>query len=284
MTSHTIRRLPALAAAATALSLALSACGLSEESDKVGTTQGDTTTLVVGASPTPHGDILRFVDENLAPEANLDLEIKEFADYSLPNRALSDGDLDANYFQHLPFLKAEEKNKGYKLHAYEPGIHLEPLALYSKKYDDISQIPAGSKIGINNDPSNQGRALKLLADNGLIELGDVDPLTATVHDITSNPKNLEFIEADAASLARTLEDTAASVINGNYALKAGLSAKEDALLVESPKDNPYTNLLVVRSENKDNENLKKLNELLHDPKVHDFIEQKWPKGEVIPAF
>ncbi|MBD8021305.1 MetQ/NlpA family ABC transporter substrate-binding protein [Brevibacterium gallinarum] len=279
-----MKRISILAlAAAAALSLTLSGCGLAQDSGEVGQKDGDVTTLTVGTSVTPHGDLFRFIDENLAADAGLKIEVKEFTDYSLPNRALSDGELDANYFQHLPYLESEIKGQGYKLHHFTPGVHLEPFALYSKKIDDIADLPDGATIGINNDPANQGRALKLLADNGIISLGDADPITATIHDVAENPKNLEFIEAEAASLARTLDDTDASVINGNNALNAGLSSKEDGVLVESPEDNPYANILVVREGTQDDPEIQKLHELTQSQEVKDFIEKTWPKGEVIPA-
>lgn len=279
-----MKRISTLAlAAAAALSLALSGCGLAQDSGEVGQKDGDVTTLTVGTSVTPHGDLFRFIDENLAADAGLKIEVKEFTDYSLPNRALSDGELDANYFQHLPYLESEINGQGYKLHHFTPGVHLEPFALYSKKIDDIADLPDGATIGINNDPANQGRALKLLADNGIISLGDADPITATIHDVAENPKNLEFIEAEAASLARTLDDTDASVINGNNALNAGLSSKEDGVLVESPEDNPYANILVVREGTQDDPAIQKLHELTQSQEVKDFIEKTWPKGEVIPA-
>lgn len=279
-----MKHLPALATAASALiALTLTGCGLAKSDADVGQKNGDITTLTIGTSVTPHGDIWRFIDENLAKDVGLDIEVKEFNDYSLPNRALNDGELDANYFQHVPYLKSEIKGQGYKLHHFMPGVHVEPFALYSKKNKDIAELPDGAKIGINNDPANQGRALKLLADNGLISLGDADPITATIHDVAENPKNLEFIEAEAASLARTLDDTDASVINGNNALGAGLSSKKDGILVESPKDNPYANVLVVREGTQDDPAIKKLNELAHSQEVKDFITKTWPKGEVIPA-
>lgn len=279
-----MKRTPLIAlTATTALTLGLTGCGLAKDDSEVGQQNGDVTTLTIGTSVTPHGDIWRFIDENLAADAGLDIEVKEFTDYSLPNRALSDGELDANYFQHVPYLESEIEGQGYKLHHFTPGVHVEPFALYSKKIDDIADLADGAKIGINNDPANQGRALKLLADNDLISLGDADPITATIHDVAENPKNLEFIEAEAASLARTLDDTDASVINGNNALNAGLSSKKDGILVESAADNPYANVLVVRAGTQDDPAITKLNELAQSQEVKDFIEKTWPEGEVIPA-
>ncbi len=273
-----------IAAIATAASLILTACGAGGGNQEVGQKDGDITKLTVGVSPVPHGDILRYVDENLAEEAGLDIEVKEYTDYALPNRALVDGDLDANYFQHKPYLDEEVEGQGYKLYAFE-GVHIEPIALFSKKVKSVDELPEGGTIGINNDPANQGRALDMLAKEGVITLADgKDATTATIKDIKDNPKNLEFKEADAAQLARTLEDTDASIINGNNALEAGLSPTEDSILVESAEDNPYANFLAVREGDEDNEAIKKLDELLHSEEVKKFIEDTWTDGAVIPAF
>lgn len=274
---------PFIALAAGASALLLAGCGAT--GSEVGTTEGDITTLTVGASAVPHGQILEFIDENLAADAGLDLEIVTYDDYTMPNRALSDGDLDANYFQHMPYLQSEAEAQGYEMYAFEPGMHIEPFALYSEKHASIDELPDGAQIGINNDPANQGRALTLLQHEGLITLAeDVDPVTATIHDVAENPKNLQFIEADAGMLAQTLADTDASVINGNNAMEAGLSATKDSLAVESPEGNPYQNILVVRSGDETNEAILALNDLTHSEEVRDYITQTWPDGEVIPAF
>ena len=275
-------KLIAIAASATLL---LSGCGLvGGGTDSVGEKDGDITKLTVGATPVPQGDILRYVDENLAEDAGLDIEVTEYTDYTLPNKALNDGDIDANYFQHKPYLDSEVEGQGYEITGFEP-INLEPFALFSKDITDVADIPKNAKIGINNDPSNQGRALKLLEGAKLITLKDgVDAVDAKLSDVEDNPKNIEFVEADAAQLARTLEDVDASVINGNNALEAGLSPAEDGILLEKAEDNPYGNFLAVRTENKDDENLGKLDELLHSPEVKKFIEDKWADGSVLPSF
>lgn len=274
-----------LAAAVAATALTLSACGAGgSEEQTVGSESDGITTLTVGVSPVPHGDILRFVDENLAADAGLDLEIKEFTDYTAPNKALVDGDLDANYFQHLPYYESEVEGQGYELAHFE-GVHIEPFALYSETIDDVADLPDGATIGINNDPSNQGRALDLLAQAGVIGLADgVDAVSATIHDVADNPKNLEFVEADAAQLARTLADVDASVINGNNALEAGLSPTEDGILVEDGEGNPYANFLAVRAGDEENEAIVQLDELLHSPEVAEYIEETWADGAVLPAF
>lgn len=274
-----------LIAVATAATLALTGCGLvGGGTDTVGQKEGDVTKLTVGATPVPQGDILRFVDENLAADAGLDIDVKEYTDYTLPNKALSDGDIDANYFQHKPYLDSEIKGQGYEITGFEP-INLEPFALFSNKVKDVADLPEGAKIGINNDPANQGRALKMLEEADLITLNDgVDAVSAKLSDVRDNPKNLEFVEADAAQLARTLQDVDASVINGNNALEAGLSPAKDGILIESAENNPYGNFLAVRTQNKDDENVRKLNDLLHSPEVKKFIEEKWSDGSVLPSF
>ena len=274
-----------LIAVAAAATLALTGCGLvGGGTDTVGQKDGDVTKLTVGATPVPQGDILRFVDENLAADAGLDIDVKEYTDYTLPNKALSDGDIDANYFQHKPYLDSEIDGQGYEITGFEP-INLEPFALFSNKVKDVKDLPEGAKIGINNDPANQGRALKMLEEADLITLNDgVDAVSAKLSDVRDNPKNIEFVEADAAQLARTLEDVDASVINGNNALEAGLSPAKDGILLEKAEDNPYGNFLAVRTENKDDENIKKLDELLHSPEVKKFIEKKWADGSVLPSF
>ncbi|HLT68278.1 MAG TPA: MetQ/NlpA family ABC transporter substrate-binding protein [Microbacterium sp.] len=278
-----MRRIIATTAAAAASVLLLAGCGAGGGDAEVGSEEGGVTTLTVGVSPVPHGTILEFVRDNLAEDAGLDLEIVSYDDYALPNRALADGELDANYFQHLPYFDSEVESQGYEL-AHFDGVHIEPFALYSNSVTDVADLPDGATIGINNDPSNQGRALDLLAQEGLITLDDsVDVVEATVGDVVDNPKNFEFVEADAASLARTLDDVDASVINGNYAIEAGLSPVEDGIVVEKGEGNPYANFLAVRAGDETNEALVKLDELLHSDETKQFIEEEWPDGAVIPA-
>ena len=268
----------------TVSALGLTACGLTKgDAEGPAPDNSGVTKITVGASPTPHAKILEYVDKELAPDAKLDLEIKTFDDYVQPNVQLSEGTLDANYYQHLPYYEEQVEDRGYDFAHYE-GIHIEPFALYSDKVKDLKDLPQGGTIGINNDPSNQGRALQLLADHDVITLKDgVDATNATILDVEDNPKDLEFKETDAAQLARSLQDLDAAVINGNYAIEADLSV-DDALVVEEGKDNPYANFLAVQSANEDNEGLQKLDELLHSPEVKTYIEETWPKGEVLPAF
>lgn len=285
--SHTRTYRSLSLAAAAAAALTLSACGAGDggTDEEAGTENEDgIVELTVGASPVPHADILQFVDDELAEEAGISLEIEEFEDYLIPNQALNDGDIDANYFQHEPWFNNEVEENGYDIVHFE-GVHIEPFALYSDQYDDIADLPEGATIALNNDPSNQARGLVLLEEAGLITLSeDVDAESATFNDVDENPQNFEFIEADASALTRTLDDVEAAVINGNNALEAGLSPTEDGLLVEDGEDNPYANFLAVRSADEDNEAIQALNDLLHSEEVREYIEENWQDGEVIPAF
>lgn len=272
----------ALTAAAT---LALTACSSSDASEDAtaGTTENGVTSLTIGASPTPHAEILEFVQDNLAADAGLDLTIETYDDYVLPNTALAEGDIDANYFQHLPYYTAQVEEQGYDFDHFE-GIHIEPYAVYSSKHDSLDDVPDGAKFGITNDPGNQARALDLLEQNDLITLADTGDADPTLLDIEDNPKGFEFIETAPESLVRALDDVDLAIINGNYALEAGLNPVEDSLLIESGEDNPYANFLAVRAEDKDNPALVTLDELLHSAEVKGFIEERWPDGEVLPAF
>lgn len=285
--SHTRTYRSLSLAAAAAAALTLSACGAGDggTDEEAGTENEDgIVELTVGASPVPHADILQFVDDELAEEAGISLEIEEFEDYLIPNQALNDGDIDANYFQHEPWFNNEVEENGYDIVHFE-GVHIEPFTLYSNQYDDIADLPEGATIALNNDPSNQARGLVLLEEAGLITLSeDIDAESATFNDVDENPQNFEFIEADASALTRTLDDVEAAVINGNNALEAGLSPTEDGLLVEDGEDNPYANFLAVRSADEDNEAIQALNDLLHSEEVREYIEENWQDGEVIPAF
>lgn len=236
----------------------------------------------VGVSPTPHGDILKYIQANLAEKAGLDIEIVEFTDYVQPNLALADGQLDANYFQHLPYL--EDFNKEHNLNLVSvAAIHIEPLGIYSRKIKSLNELSDGAMVAIPNDATNAGRALNLLAANGLITLKEGAGYAATVSDITSNPKNLKITELEAAQLVRSLEDTSISVINGNYALDGGLTPGKDALALESGENNPYANILVVNKGHENDKGIQILIKLLTSPEVKKFIEEKY-NGSVIPAF
>lgn len=239
-------------------------------------------TVKVGASPVPHAEILTFIKDNLAEAAGINLEIVEFTDYVQPNLALSDGNIDANFFQHVPYQDDFAKEHNLTLTA-AAAVHIEPLGAYSKKITSIDELKDGAVVAIPNDATNSGRALRLLAANGLITLKEGAPLDATVLDITENPKNLQFSELEAAQLPRSLDDTSLSIINGNYALEAGLVPSKDALFLESGVDNPYANVLTVVTGHETDPGIQILVKLLTSPEVKQFLEEKY-QGAVIPAF
>ncbi|MCF2527488.1 MetQ/NlpA family ABC transporter substrate-binding protein [Yinghuangia soli] len=267
-----MRKIISLAAVGT-LALGLAACSSddSKSSD----------TLKVGASAVPHAEILEYIQKNLADKEGLKLDVKVFDDYSLQNPALVDGSIDANFFQHKPYLDKYNAENKKDLVPVGP-VHLEPLGLYSKKNKAVAEIKDGATISFPNDATNGGRALKLLADNGLIKLKDGVGVNATEKDVAENPKNLKFKALDAEQLPRTLDDVDASVINGNYALQAKLTAK-DALVLEKAEGNPYANVLVVKKGQEKDEKVQKLQKLLNSPEVKKFIEDKY-QGSVLPAF
>jgi len=287
---RTPRTLTRTAALAGVLALTLAACGeasddgATDDASPAADTSGDAgepTTIVIGASPTPHAEILEFVQENLAEDAGFTLEIVEYTDYVQPNVQLAEGELDANFFQHLPYFEAEVAEKCYDFHAFS-GVHIEPYGVYSESVGSLEELPDGAQVGVPNDPSNQARALELLAAEGLFTLAEVeDP---TIFDLEDNPKNVELVELEAAQLVRSLQDFDAAVINGNYALEAGLSPAEDAVVLESGEDNPYANLVAVRSEDAEDPAIVALDEALRSEETRAFFEERWPDGEIIPAF
>lgn len=265
-------------AAVAALALALTACGSGSDSGKSG--DGDDA-LVVGATAVPAGEVLTYIKDNLAEKAGLNLEIKEFTDYVLPNTALQEGTLDANLYQNQPFLDEFNKSKGTNLVSVVKA-YLPPMGVYSKKIDDISKLADGATVAVPNETTNEGRALKLLAAEGLITLKDGAGANASPADITANPKHLEFKELEPAQLPRSLDDVDVAVINNNYAQDAGYSPAKDAILLESAKDNPYANLLAVKKGNEDDPRVEKLAKLLVSSDVKKFIEDKY-KGSVLPV-
>jgi D-methionine transport system substrate-binding protein len=236
----------------------------------------------VGASPVPHAEILQYIKDNLAAKAGLNLQIVTFDDYVQPNLALRDGQIDANYFQHVPYMEEFAKQYNINLVAVTR-VHIEPLGIYSNKVKSLSAVPNGAVVAIPNDATNGGRALQLLAVNGLLTLKSGIGTQATIHDIASNPKNLQITELDAAQLPRSLDDTTLSVINGNYALAAGLKPNKDALSLEQAQSNPYANVLAVLKGHEKDPAVLKLAQLLTSPQVKQFIENKY-QGTVIPAF
>ncbi len=237
-------------------------------------------TLKVGATPVPHADILGVVKDNLAAEG-INLEIIEFTDYVQPNVQLYEKQLDANFFQHLPYLEHFNQENNYNL-VKVTGVHIEPIGAYSQKHSSVDQLPDGAKVAIPNDGTNGGRALALLEKNGLIKLAEGVGVNGTVQDIVENPKKLNIIELEAATLPRVLGEVDLAVINTNYALEAGLVPTEDALFIED-KDSPYVNILVARPDNQNDEAIRKLAEALNSEEVRQFIEETY-NGSVVPAF
>ncbi|MEV0442825.1 MetQ/NlpA family ABC transporter substrate-binding protein [Streptomyces spectabilis] len=266
----------AVAAGALALALGLTACGSGSGSD------GDK--LVVGATPTPAGEVLEYIQKNLAEKEGLDLQIREFTDYVAPNTALQEGSLDANLYQHTPYLKDFNSSKKADLVPVTE-VYLPPMGVYAdggKKLDDVTRLRPGAVVAVPNDTTNEGRALQLLASKGVIGLKKGAGANATPEDIAANPKKLTIKPLEPAQLPRSLKDVDAAVINNNFALDAGLSPKEDAILLESVNDNPYNNVLAVKRGNEDDPEVRKLAKLLKSPEVKKFIEDEY-KGSVLPV-
>lgn len=252
-------------------SFVLSGCQSKESSEVV---------LKVGASPVPHAQILEKV-KPILEEQGIKLEIVEFTDYVAPNLALSDEQVDANFFQHLPYLESFADERNLELVSLGQ-VHVEPLGLYSNTIESLDEVKEGSVVAIPNDATNGGRALILLENNGLIKLSEEAGLEATEADIVENPKGLVFEPLEAAQLPRVLSDVDAAVINGNFAIEAGLAPTEDALLLEGA-DSPYANIVAVRKGEENTETLKALLKALQSEEVKQFIESEYGGG-VIPAF
>ncbi|WP_416826137.1 MetQ/NlpA family ABC transporter substrate-binding protein [Helicobacter ganmani] len=235
--------------------------------------------LIVGATPEPHAVMLEKVKETLAKEG-ITLEIKEFTDYVTPNKSLDDGSLNANFFQHKPYL--DSFNKEHKTNLVSvAGIHLEPMGVYSKKIKNLDELKEGDMISLPNDPSNGARSLRILEANGLIKLQENVELPS-VQNIIENPKNLKFKEMDAPQLARALGDVSASVINTNFALLAGLNPLNDAIALES-KDSPYVNIIAVKGGNEKDARIQKLIHSLQSEEMRQFILDQY-KGAILPSF
>ncbi|MDR2433694.1 MAG: MetQ/NlpA family ABC transporter substrate-binding protein [Treponema sp.] len=237
-------------------------------------------TLSVGATPVPHAELLNLISADLAAQG-ITLKVVEFTDYVQPNVALIAGDLDANFFQHIPYLETNEEWSAKLISAF--GVHIEPFGLYSSKYKNTADLPNGASIAIPNDPSNGGRALLLLQANGLITLRAGVGLTATPRDVTGNPKNFRFQELEAAQLPRSLQDVDAAAINGNYALEAGFNPLKDSLIIEGA-DSPYVNIVVVQKGKEQDAKIQALQKALLSQKVKDYINGKWSDGSVVPVF
>lgn len=236
--------------------------------------------LKIGATAVPHAEILNFIKGNLAKDG-VDLEIIEFSDYVKPNLSLNDKELDANFFQHIPYLESFASER--KLPLVSAGsVHIEPMGIYSKTIKDIKDVPNGAKIAIPNDPTNGGRALSILEAAKLLKLKEGVGVNGTVGDITGNDKKLKIIEIEAALLPRALDDTDLSVINSNFAMEAKLNPTKDSLFTE-PKESPYANVVAVRKGDEKRPEIVKLMKALTSPEVKKFIEEKY-KGAVVPAF
>ncbi|MDD7384221.1 MAG: MetQ/NlpA family ABC transporter substrate-binding protein [Actinomycetaceae bacterium] len=279
-------------ATAAAATFGLSACGSSSSSDgssasasqsASASSAGETTKLVVGVSPVPHAQIVQYVKDNLAQKAGLDIQIKEYQDYVTPNRALNDGEIDANFFQHVPYFDEETKTKGYKLE-HGDGIHIEPIGIYSSKVKDLKDLPNNAVIAINNDPSNQSRGLRALENAGILTFTDQENPTTT--GIASNPKNVTFKVAEAPAIPKLLPDVDAAIINGNFAVENNLTPSKDALYLESGENNPYSNVLAWKKDAPADKlaAIKKLDDLLHSQDVKDYISKTWSDGSVIASF
>ncbi|WP_426944484.1 MetQ/NlpA family ABC transporter substrate-binding protein [Pseudomonas oryzihabitans] len=237
-------------------------------------------TLSVAATPVPHAEILEFVKPQLAKEG-VDLQIKVFTDYVQPNLQVAQKRLDANFFQHQPYLDEFNKSRGTDLVTVAQ-VHVEPFGIYSQKIKKLDEVREGAVVAIPSDATNGGRALLLLEKAGLIKLKDSANILATPKDIAENPKKLKFKELEAATLPRVLNQVDLALVNTNYALEAKLNPTQDALLLEG-KESPYANILVVRPDNKDSDAVQKLAKALNTPAVKQFIEEKY-KGAVVPAF
>lgn len=236
-------------------------------------------TLKVGATPVPHAEILEHVAPGLKAQG-VDLQVIEFNDYVQPNLACDDGELDANFFQHRPYLDVFVKDHGVDLVSVA-GVHIEPMGVYSSKIKDLKELKKGDKVAIPNDPTNGGRALLLLATAGIIKVPDINDVTVTVLDISENPLDLEFAELEAAQLPRALPDVACAVINTNYAMPAGLNPLKDALYIENA-DSPYVNILVANKDSAESDDMKALVKALTSEDTAEFIRTKY-QGAIVPV-
>lgn len=267
---------------------ALTACGGSKTdsaaADSSSAAAGDDKTITVGATPTPHAEILNAAKDALKAEGYT-LNVVEFTDYVQPNTALVDGDLDANYFQHTPYLNNFNKENGTDL-AAAFDMHYEPFGIYAGKTASIEELKDGASIAIPNDGSNETRALLLLQDAGLIKLKNPKDINATPKDITSNPKNLKFKELEAAVVPTVIKDIDIAALNGNYAIQAGFDPTKDTLVTEKADGlaaKTYQNILVVKEGNENTAKTKELKKALKSDEVRDYINKNY-KGAVAPVF
>lgn len=258
--------------------LALAACG-----SEGGSSSGDDTTLTVGASNVPHAEILEQV-KPILEEQGIELEIETYQDYVLPNQDLDSGDLDANYFQHIPYLESQIADNGYDF-VNAGGIHIEPIGLYSKKFGSIDELPDGATILMSNSVADHGRVLSMLEQAGLIKLDEsVEKTSATIEDVVENPKNIQFDPNYEAALLVQMyeqEEGDAVLINSNYALDAGLNPIEDSIAIED-SNSPYVNVIAVNAGDEENEAIVALVEALHSQEIQDWILEEWA-GSVVPV-
>ncbi len=234
----------------------------------------------IGVTAGPHAQIAE-VAKKVAERGGLKLQIVEFQDYIQPNAALDSGDLQANSYQHLPFLQTQIQSRGYRITAVGDTVTF-PMGFYSKKVKSLAELPDGARVGIQNDPSNSGRALALLQKYGVIKLKPGAGITATTLDVIENPKHLQIVQIEAAQLPRSLDDMAASAINTNYAVQANLVPTRDAIAIEDAKS-PYANLLAVRTRYKDKPWVAKLVKAFQSPEVKQFVVSNFA-GSMVPAF
>lgn len=274
-----MRTTSAVIGAAAAVTLALTACGApSEQAAQDNGGEGAAEVLRVGVSPVPHGDILTFIDENLAEEAGLDLEIVEISDYNTPNTLLVEGELDANYFQHRTYLQEWAANGPDADFTYITDVHIERLGLYSESVESVADLPEGAEIAVPNDPANLNRALGILQTEGLIEVDPEAGELATENDITDNPGDITVTPLEAAQLPRAIADVDAAIVNGNYAIEANLPQESNVLAWEPEGDDyvqAYANGLVALEENAEDERVRLLADLLHDERVLEFVKESW---------
>ena len=275
-----MKKIIALLAAILMLAVLTAGCGDKKAAAPATPAADKKVVLKVGATPVPHAEILKVIQPILAKDG-VELKIVEFTDYVRPNVALAEKELDANFFQHLPYLQQFAADRKLDLVSLI-AVHIEPMGVYSKKIKSVNEVPNGGIVAIPNDPTNGGRALSILAQAGLIKMKDGVGVKGTVKDVTDNPKKLVFKELEAPQLPRSLDDVALAVINSNYALEAKLNPTKDALFIEK-KDSPYANILAIRKGDEKRPELVKLAKALTSPDVKKFIEDKY-KGAVVPAF
>lgn len=248
--------------------------GVSYSAAAAGQAQNSQSVLSIGATPVPHAELLNLVKNDMAAQG-ITLKVVEFTDYVQPNMAVLSGELDANFFQHIPYLESNAEWASKLASAF--GVHVEPFGLYSAKYKSVNDLPNGANIAIPNDPSNGGRSLLLLQSKGLITLRNGVGLLATPRDIINNPGNFRFQELEAAQLPRSLQDVDAATINGNYALEAGLNPMKDSLIIEGA-DSPYVNIVVVQKGMENDPRIAALRRALLSQKVKDYINSHYDGG------